>query len=180
MQKFLAIPGFKGLKKLTLDHCVYFTYYLVTVLSLRNRIRNIFSERQLYQIQVFCTKYVHDFFREFGTLSQNVLKFGNEFETKETMELVKKFIAELSSEKREMLINMFNNNMDRVRYIYSSCYISYFYQTSPEGVNTKLEVDNCIRASRKRKLNNIILEKNAANTMKSGQEPSEERKPPNE
>ena len=93
------------------------------------------------------------------------------------MELVKKFIAELSPEKREMLINTFNNNMDRIRYIYSSCYISYFYQTSPEGVNTKLEVDNCIRESRKRKLNNIILEKNAANTMKSGQEPSEERKP---
>ena len=29
-RNFLAIPQFKGLKKLTLDHCVYITYYLVT------------------------------------------------------------------------------------------------------------------------------------------------------
>ena len=159
-RNYLAIPQFKGLKKLTIEHCIYICYYLVTVLSLRNRIRNIFNERQMYLVQVFWNKLVPDFLREFGTLTKNVTKFGDELELKDTLNMIKNFIKELTPENKEILIKTFEKNMKSIKYIYTCCHISYFYQTSPDAVNTRLEVDNFIRELRRGKIVQPPSEKN--------------------
>ena len=159
-RNYLAIPQFKGLKKLTIEHCIYICHYLITVLSLRNRLRNIFSEHQMHLVYVFWNKLVPDFLREFGTLTKNVTKFGDELEFKDTMNMVKNFIKELTPEKKELLIKSFEKNMKAIRYIYSCCHISYFYQTTPDAVNTRLEVDNWIRELKRGKIYRSPCERN--------------------
>ena len=136
-------------------HATWFSYYLCTVLSPRNRIRNIYSEYNLQIIHVFWTTCVPVFFKDFGTLTSNSMIFGDEKRTRESIKLVEDFIAGLSVDRVNELIRHFVDNITEIRYIYSLCNPTYYYNTLPSGLNIKLGIDSNIRSTRKRKLDQL-------------------------
>ena len=151
----MSIPQFKGLKQFGIWHAVFFSYYLSTALSPRNRIRNIYSEFQVQLLHVFWTKYVPDFFRDFGTLTNNAVIFGDEKRNAESLKIIKEYVFGLSADQVNELIASFVTNISEIRYIYSICNPTFYYHTNANGLNIKLRIDANIRNIRKRKLDQL-------------------------
>ena len=163
-RNYLSIPQFKGLKQFGIWHAVFFSYYLSTALSPRNRVRNIYSEFQVQLLHVFWTKYVPNFFRNFGTLTSNAIIFGDEKRNAESLKIIKEYIFGLSADHVNELIGSFVTNISEIRYMYSICNPTYYYQTNSTGLNIKLRIDSNIRNIRKRKLDQ--LERNSIGEAK--------------
>ena len=173
-RNYLSIPQFKGLKCFGILHATWFSYYLCTVLSPRNRIRNIYSEYNLQIIHVFWTTCVPSFFQRFWNPdNQPLLIFGDEKKTRESINLVQEFIGGLSVDRVNELIRHFVDNIAEIRYIFSLCSPIYYYNTLPSGLNLKLGIDSNISRSRKRKIDQLERiangeSKSSISAMKSG------------
>ena len=151
-RNYLSMPQFKGLKEHGIQSTTFFCYYFCTVLSPRNRVRNIYSDYQLQLLHFFWTSCVPIFFKEFGTLTSNVAIFGDETKNCLTLSMIKKFINELHSDQLRDLMTHFDINSDRIRYIFSNCCSQYHYQTNINALNVKLEVESNLQSIRKRKI----------------------------
>ena len=154
-RNYLSMPQFKGLKEQGITSTIYFCYFFCTVLSPRNRIRNIYSDYQLQLLHFFWSTCVPIFFREFGTLTSHVAIFGDETKNNLTLSVIKEFINNLNDYEIKNLMTHFDINADRIRYIFSICCPYYYYQTNVNALNVKLDVESNLQSIRKRKINKI-------------------------
>ena len=165
-RNYLTMPQFKGLKEQGITSTIYFCYFFCTVLSPRHRVRNIYSEYQVQLLHFFWSRCVPIFFKEFGTLTSHVVIFGDEKKNSQTLAMIKKFVRDLEDYQLKNLMNHFDINGDRIRYIFSNCCSQYYYLTNVNALNVKLDVDSNLQSIRKRKIENIEKIKNGESKPK--------------
>ena len=143
-RNFLCMPNFKGLstrKEFTEYHVIYFAYFLGTVLSPRNFIRNVYSPTQQQLIHTLWRVYVPEFFKDFCTNINNAIILGDENKNAQSLKIIRVFVTNLNSEQKTILKCKFQDNASKIQMIYSKCFQTHYYNTNTCGLNTKLVVE---------------------------------------
>ena len=139
-RNFLCMPNFKGLstrKEFTEYHVIYFAYFLGTVLSPRNFIRNVYSPTQQQLIHTLWRVYVPEFFKDFCTNINNAIILGDENKNAQSLKIIRVFVTNLNSEQKTILKCKFQDNASKIQMIYSKCFQTHYYNTNTCGLNTK-------------------------------------------